>query len=153
MNNEQHLNILHRDLSMLTKLDLTKPMQTVSGIKVLEYKLFDSLKYNDYPLRVVLENKFELYAYTIDGRYSIYSHHELDLINVYEDKPIWSCPDDVPKRDVIWLRHKNYKVGCKSLMINVNEKGIDIDCLSIFYDQLHEWEWLDNGEWKECRCV
>lgn len=133
------------------KLDLDKPMQTRDGRKVVDFHVFENRYYR--PLLCMLEGEAEFFSYNIDGRFYEEKENGLDLINVPEPEPVqfWDCPEDVPKRDVIWLRHKVlYKSGCKRLLIGVDEKALEIDCMSINYEQLRDWQWLDNGEWKEC---
>lgn len=63
-------------------IDITKPMQTRNGKKVIAYHLFD-INHN-YPLVCFLEDENSYTTYTRDGKYSIKGQSDYDLINVPE---------------------------------------------------------------------
>ena len=119
----------------------------------MECKIFDSLRHTGYPLRVVLENENTTFNYTIDGRYSIYSESDLDLINVPEptQNPFWACPDDVPTDKIIWITNTYWTERIREMIVFVNSEGIRTRNTFIPYAEIGCIRWLDNGEWKECR--
>ena len=73
----------------MSKLDLTKPVQTRSGLKVtlLKTDLRNNLRYNLTPIIAVIsrENDDEVAYYTAEGRYYISDiPYPYDLVNVPE---------------------------------------------------------------------